>query len=180
MNIDELNAKYDEIYAKNAEIQKLFSELEDYSDILFFLYDTDIKRPNTALNTMIDTYESLIFKIRESHKEIKDSLAEFGDEKELAEGVTHNDSLTEKVKELILWKLRRLFMVYDEEPILPYVEGDFINTELIGSAPSSETPQSPEAPEEPSQAEAEEEEEEEDRFASSPEGALFPSNDDRN
>lgn len=167
MNIDELNAKYDEIYNKNAEIQVLFTELEDYSDILFFLYETEIKRPNAVLNTMIDKYESLIFKIRESHKDIKDSLAEFGDEKELAEGVTQNENLTEKVKELILWKLRRLFMIYDETPILPYVEGDFINTELIGSAP-------PEEPaEEPEEAPAEEEGGKEED-ASSAEAGLFP------
>ncbi|MBU2511129.1 hypothetical protein KJ966_07315 [bacterium] len=132
MNVDELNAKYDEIYNRNAEIQQLLTEVKDYNDILFFLYGTEIKRPNIVLNTMIDNYEGLIFKLRESHKEIKASLKEFGDEQELAEGVSNNDNLSEKVKELILWKLRRLFMVYDEEPILPYVKGDFLAAELIG------------------------------------------------
>lgn len=135
MNIDQLNAKYDEIYNKNVEIQQLFREVEDYNNILFFLYDTEIKRPNIVLNTMIDNYEGLIFKIRESHKDIKSSLEEFGKEEELAEGVKNNEKLTDKVKDLILWKLRRLFMVYDEEPILPYIEGDFLNMELIGKPP---------------------------------------------
>ncbi len=154
MNIDELNAKFDEIYAKNSDIQKLFSELEDHNEILFFLYDTEIQRPNAALNTMIDTYESLIFKIRESHKEIKDSLADFGDEKELSQGVSNNENLTDKVKDLILWKIKRLFMVYDEQPILPYVTGDFLNTDLIGNAPPVALP--PEEPADPEDIEEEE------------------------
>ena len=140
MNIDELNAKFDEIYAKNKDIQKLFAELEDHNEILFHLYDTAIKRPNATLNTLIDNYETLIFKIRESHKDIKDSLDAFGDEKELAQGVNNNENLTDKVKDLILWKLRRLFMVYDEEPILPYVNGEFLNTDLIGNVPPGSPP----------------------------------------
>ncbi|MCG8338407.1 MAG: hypothetical protein MJE63_28200 [Proteobacteria bacterium] len=140
MNIDELNAKFDEIYAKNKDIQKLFVELEDHNEILFHLYDTEIKRPNAALNTLIDNYETLIFKIRESHKDIKESLDAFGDEQELAQGVNNNENLTDKVKDLILWKLRRLYMVYDEEPILPYVNGEFLNTDLIGNLPPVSTP----------------------------------------
>ncbi len=140
MNIDELNAKFDEIYAKNKDIQKLFTELEDHNEILFHLYDTPIRRPNAVLNALIDDYETLIFKIRESHKDIKDSLAAFGDERELAQGVNNNDNLTDKVKDLILWKLRRLYMVYDEEPILPYINGEFLNTDLIGNVPPVSTP----------------------------------------
>ncbi len=132
MNIDDLNAKYDEIYKKNSEIQKVLTEVEDYNDILFFLYDTDIRRPNIILNSMIDSYETSIFKLREAHKEIKAALDDFGDEQDLARGVAENAELTDKIKELILWKLRRLFMIYDEEPVLPYVIGDFLNLELIG------------------------------------------------
>lgn len=163
MNIDELNAKYDEIYNKNLEIQQLFTEVEDYNDILLFLYDTKIKRHNIVLNTMIDNYEGLIFKLREAHKEIKASLADFGDEQELAEGVKANDQLTEKIKELILWKLRRLYMIYDEEPILPYVEGDFLNTELIGQ---------PESVPEPKTRPARSSDEE--KTAVNPDGDVFP------
>ena len=159
MNIDELNAKFDEIYAKNKDIQKLFVELEDHNEILFHLYDTSIRRPNAVLNTLIDDYETLIFKIRESHKDIKDSLAAFGDEKELAEGVNNNDDLTDKVKDLILWKLRRLYMVYDEEPILPYVNGEFLNTDLIGNAPPSSPPPTPVIDETPEPVVEEQEEE---------------------
>lgn len=163
MNLDTLNAKYDEIFNKNTEIQALLTELDDHNEILYFLYDTQIKRPNLVLNSMIDAYEALIFKIREAHKDIKDSLAEFGDEKELADGVNANEDLTEKVKELILWKLRRLYMVYDETPILPYVVGDFINTELIGNAP-------------PASASYRQEEEEQNPADVSSEAGLFPSN----
>ena len=131
MNVDELNAKYDEVYKKNAEIQKLLSEVEDYNEILFYLYDTEIRRPNLILNTMIGTYESLILKLREAHKEMITSLNEFGEEKELTDSISNNDELPEKAKELALWKLRRLFMVYDEEALLPYLEGDLANLELI-------------------------------------------------
>ncbi len=137
MNVDELNAKYDEIYNKNIEIHKLLSEVEDHNDILIFLYNTDIRRPNTLLNTMIDDYESLIFKLREANKEIKASLKEFGDEEDLVKGILDNGDITVKAKELILWKLRRLFMVYDEEPLLPYTEGDFVNLELIAKTEKS-------------------------------------------
>ncbi|MBU3915692.1 hypothetical protein KKA14_09180, partial [bacterium] len=63
--------------------------------------------------------------------EIKASLREFGNEKDLVKGVLENSDITVKAKELILWKIRRLFMVYDEEPLLPYTEGDFINLDLI-------------------------------------------------
>ncbi len=161
MNVDELNAKYDEIYNKNQEIQVLLTEVVDYNDILFFLYGTEIKRPNIVLNTMIDNYEGLIFKLRESHKEIKASLADFGDEDELAEGIKRNDKLTEKVKELVLWKLRRLYMVYDEEPVLPYVEGDFLTVELIGK-PKSVPASKPAAKKEDGDSKI------------SPEGGVFP------
>jgi hypothetical protein len=163
MNIDELNTKYDEIFSKNAEIQQLLTELDGHNDILYFLYDTDIKRPNPVLNSLIDNYEALIFKIREAHADIKASLAEFGDEKELADGVNANEDLTEKVKELILWKLRRLYMVYDETPILAYVEGDFLNTELIGNAPPISVP-------------SRQDEDERYNSEASPEAGLFPSN----
>ncbi len=165
MNVDELNAKYDEIYNKNLEIQQLLTEVQDYNEILFFLYGTEIKRPNIVLNTMIDNYEGLVFKLRESHKEIKSSLKEFGDEKELAEGVSNNDNLTEKVKELILWKLRRLFMVYDEEPILPYVEGDFLTAELISKPKTVPAPKP--APVKKN----------DDSPNVTPEGGVFPEND---
>lgn len=166
MNVDELNAKYDEIYNKNLEIQQLLTEVQDYNDILFFLYDTEIKRPNLALNTMIDNYEGLIFKLRESHKEIKASLEEFGDEQELAEGISNNDDLTEKVKELVLWKLRRLFMVYNDEPILPYVEGDFLTMELVGPPTAVPTP------------EISADESDGDISAVTPEGGIFGENGD--
>lgn len=138
MNIDELNAKYDEIYNKTLEIHQLLAEVEDTNDILLFLYETKIKRPNAVLNTMIDNYEGLILRLRELHKEIKDSLAEFGDEQELAEGIKNNDRFSEKIKELILWKLRRLYMIYDDEPVLLYVNSDFLTAEL--TAPLKEVP----------------------------------------
>ena len=134
MNIDELNAKYDEIYNKTLEIHQLLAEVEDTDDILYFLYQTKIKRPNSVLNKKIDNYESLILKLREAHKEIKASLAEFGDEKELAQGIKNNDKLSEKLKELVLWKLRRLFMIYDDENVQLYVNSDFLTEELIGEA----------------------------------------------
>jgi hypothetical protein len=130
MNVDELNAKYDEIYSKTLEIHQLLAEVEDTNDILFYLYKTKIKRPNSVLNTMIDNYEALILKLRETDKEIKASLAEFGDETELAEGVKANDRLSEKIKELVLWKLRRLFMIYDDENIQLYVNSEFLTEEL--------------------------------------------------
>ncbi len=140
MNVDELNAKYDEIYNKNIEIHKLLSEVEDHNDILIFLYNTEIKRPNTVLNTMIDEYESLIFKLREANKEIKASLKEFGEEDNLVNGILENNSITVKAKELILWKIRRLFMVYDEEPLLPYTEGDFLNLDLVAKTDKDKAP----------------------------------------
>lgn len=170
MNVDELNAKYDEIYNKNIEIQQLLSEVDDYSDILFFLYDTEIKKPNVVLNTMIDNYEGLIFKIREAHKEIKASLYDFGDENDLAEGVKANEDLTDKIKDLILWKLRRLFMVYDEEPVLPYIEGEFLTAELIGEPKTVPAPDTEEETNEDEDTTIEIEEE----SKISPEGGVFP------
>ena len=178
MNVDQLNAKYDEVYNKNLEIQQLLTEVEDYNDILFYLYDTEIKKPNVVLNTMIDNYEGLIFKIRESHKEIKEVLAEFGDEKELADGISANENLTDKIKELILWKLRRLYMVFDEEPILPYVEGAFLNTELIGEPKLEEVSEPAQNGADEDESESEEEngndnEEENEDSKVSPEGGVF-------
>ena len=133
MNIEDIDAMYEATFNKNQEIQNLLIEVKDFNDILAFLYETDIRRPNLTLNSMIDDYESLILKLREAHNEITSSLAEFGIEDEIARDISENGALSVKTKELVLWKLRRLYMVYDEEPILPYAEGAIANVE-IGSS----------------------------------------------
>ena len=131
MIVEDLDAMYEETYKKNDEIQTLLVEVKDYNEILNFLYETDIQRPNLTLNSMIDTYESAILKLRELHKNITNSLEEFGQEQALARAISDNDALAEKVKELMLWKLRRIYMIYDREPILPYIEGKIVNVTLI-------------------------------------------------
>jgi len=130
MNIEDVDAMYEATFKKNQEIQDLFVEVRDFNDILAFLYETDIRRPNLTLNSMIDDYESLILKLREAHNEMISSLEEFGSEEDIAREISENGALSVKTKELVLWKLRRLYMVYDEEPILPYAEGAIHNVEI--------------------------------------------------
>ena len=139
MLIEDLDAMYEETYKKNDTIQTLLLEVRDHNEILTFLYDTEIQRPNLTLNSMIDAYESLLLKLRELHANIMSSLEEFGEEQTLAAAISENDSLTEKTSTLMLWKLRRIFMVYDKEPVLPYIEGSLHNLELI----PEETPEEP-------------------------------------
>lgn len=130
MNIEDIDAMYEATFKKNQEIQDLLVEVKDFNDILVFLYETDIRRPNLTLNSMIDDYESLILKLREAHQEIISSLEEFGREEEIARDISESSALSVKTKELVLWKLRRLYMVYDEEPILPYTEGELLSVEI--------------------------------------------------
>jgi len=161
MLVEDLDAMYEETYKKNDEIQTLLVEVNDHSQILSFLYETEIQRPNLTLNSMIDTYESLILKLRELDADIINNLAEFGEEKSLADAISSNESLAEKVRELMLWKLRRIFMVYDQEPIRPYIEGSLHNLELV----SEEESVVPAAPEE--------ENEEQEEPTLPPEGGVF-------
>lgn len=162
MLVEDLDAMYEETYKKNDEIQSLLVEVKDHNEILGFLYETEIQRPNLTLNSMIDTYESLILKLRELHADIMNSLAEFGEENALAEQISENESLTEKTKGLMLWKLRRIFMVYDKTPILPYTEGALHNLELIPEQGAA-VPAPPE-----------EEGEEQEEPILPPEGGVFP------
>ncbi len=168
MLVEDLDAMYEETYKKNDEIQTLLVEVNDHSQILSFLYETEIQRPNLTLNSMIDTYESLILKLRELDADIINSLAEFGEEKDLADAISANESLAEKVRELMLWKLRRIFMVYDQEPILPYTEGSLHNLELV----SEEESVVPAAPEEES--------EEQEEPTLPPEGGVFSNSGNQN
>ena len=130
MNIEDIDAMYEATFNKNQEIQNLLVDVKDFNDILAFLYETEIRRPNLTLNSLIDDYESLILKLREAHNEIISSLEEFGREDDIARDISENGALSVKTKELVLWKLRRLYMVYDEEPILPYTEGAIANVEV--------------------------------------------------
>ena len=165
MLVEDLDAMYEETYKKNDEIQTLLVEVRDHNEILGFLYETEIQKPNLTLNSMIDNYESLILKLRELHADIMNSLAEFGDEKSLADTISENTSLTEKTKGLMLWKLRRIFMVHDKEPVLPFTEGALHNLELI--------PETDSAVPVPPPAEPEDEEQEEPTLP--PEGGVFQS-----
>ena len=131
MNVEDIDAMYDLVYKKNEEIQELLVEVKDFNEILVHLYETGIRRPNRKLNQMIDEYESDVLKIREAHRAIKKSLEEFGDENALSASITENEKIPRKLKELVLWKLRRLYMVYDEEPVMPYVRGKYPGIELI-------------------------------------------------
>jgi hypothetical protein len=173
---EDLDGMYEETYQKNDEIQALLVEVKDYDEILAFLYDTGIQRPNLTLNSIIDTYESLILKIRELHQDIINSLDEFGQESDLADVIIQNDQLTEKVKELMLWKLRRIFMVYDKEPVMPYIEGPLVGIQLTESDNDGETGDSPaeeNATDEPASAERKEAEQ------ISPEGGVFAKTDEK-
>lgn len=144
MLVEDLDAMYEETYKKNDEIQTLLVEVRDHNEILSFLYETEIQKPNLTLNSLIDTYESLILKLRELHADMMNSLAEFGDEQVLAGKIMENDDLAEKVKGLMLWKLRRIFMVYDKEPVLPYTEGALHNLLLVPEEdPGSVVPEPP-------------------------------------
>ncbi|MBU2644676.1 hypothetical protein KKI24_08220 [bacterium] len=162
MLVEDLDVMYEETYKKNDEIQTHLVEVRDHNEILDFLYETEIQKPNLTLNSMIDTYESLILKLRELHADMMNSLAEFGDEKSLAAAISENDSLGEKVKGLMLWKLRRIFMVYDKEPVLPYTEGPLSNLELISDG-GSVVPARPES----------EDEEEQEEPTLPPKGGVF-------
>lgn len=172
MLVEDLDAIYEEIFKKNDEIQSLFNEVKDYNEILVFLYETSIQRPNATLNSMIDTYESLILKLRELHTDITNVLDEFGIENELAEAISANDELGEKVKELMLWRLRRIFMVYDKEPILPYTEQKLYNLELIPEQEDS-TPDDVTGNPGPDDSE-------EDTAVLPPEGGVFPEEGSKN
>ena len=88
MIAEDLDAMYEETYKKNEEIQTLLIEVKDYNEILNYLYETDIQRPNRTLNLMIDTYESDILKLRELDKNITKNLEEFGQEQELAREIS--------------------------------------------------------------------------------------------
>ncbi len=162
MLVEDLDAMYEETYKKNDEIQTLLVEVRDHNEILGFLYETEIQKPNLTLNSMIDTYESLILKLRELHADIMNSLAEFGEQSRLAEAISENESLTEKIKGLMLWKLRRIYMVYDKEPVLPFTEGSLHNLELISDG-ESVVPAPPEA-----------EGDEQEEPSLPPEGGVFP------
>ncbi|MCP4750215.1 MAG: hypothetical protein GY866_04945 [Proteobacteria bacterium] len=203
MNVEDIDTMYETTFKKNVEIQSLVTEVKDVNQILAFLYETEIKRPNMTLNSMIDDYESLIVKLRELHADILSSLEEFGIEEELATSISENEAISEKVKELMLWKLRRLYMVYDDEPVLPYIEGDLADFDLIPAEPeegeeAEEGDADPEADQESEEGEEEAAESVEEEAAESveeeaaesveeeaeletvprvrPEGGVFPTN----
>jgi hypothetical protein len=181
MLIEDLDAMYEETFKKNDTIQTLLVEVRDHNEILTFLYDTEIQRPNLTLNSMIDTYESLLLKLRELHTNIMNSLAEFGEEDVLSTAISENESLTEKTRTLMLWKLRRIFMVYDKEPVLPYVEGSLHNLELIPEETAEEPVTDDSGDEdqgEPVTVDAEGEDQNEPVLP--PNGGVFPNSGDKN
>jgi len=175
MLVEDLDVIYEDIFKKNSEIQTLLGEVKDYNEILVFLYETSIQRPNATLNSMIDTYESLILKLRELHIDITNALEEFGVEEELAALISGNEDLSEKVKELMLWKLRRIFMVYDKEPILPYTEQKLYNLELI---PEQEEDTANEGMDNPGADDMEDDDEK--TAVLPPEGGVFPEDGTKN
>lgn len=178
MLIEDFDNMYEETFKKNDEIQTLLVEVKDHNEILNYLYETEIRRPNLTLNSMIDTYESLILRLRELHADIMNSLAEFGEEKALAATISEDESLTEKMTELMLWKLRRIFMVYDSEPVLPYTEGSpHQPDEPEESEGSDESEQSDESEE---SVEADTDSEEQNEPVLPPEGGVFPNPGSRN